>query len=91
MLTATMDTLKGRDVDVVYIPGAYLSAYMDDEVHVVFRGTLAELMVADYPAPYRPFVSYVTGQAFIYVRLKNELYGRLKSVLLFYKKLVGYL
>ena len=50
MLTATMDTLKGRDVDVVYIPGAYLSAYMDDEVHVVFRGTLAELMVADNTA-----------------------------------------
>ena len=52
MLNAAIDALKGRDVTVVDIPGAYLSAEMDDEVHVVFRGTLAELMVATDPALY---------------------------------------
>ena len=56
MLTATIDTLEGRDVAVVDIPGAYLSADMDDEEHVVFRGTLVEMMLMAYPALYRPFV-----------------------------------
>ena len=57
MLTVTIDKLEGRDVAVLDIPGAYLSADMDDEVHVVFRGTLAEMMVMAYPALYQPFVS----------------------------------
>ena len=61
MLTATINALEGRDVAVVDIPGAYLSADMDDEVHVVLRGTLAEMMVMADPELYRPFVSYETG------------------------------
>ena len=67
----------------------YLSADMDDEVHVVFRRTLAELMGAANPAPYQPFISYVTGQAVLYVNMQKSLYGCLKSTLLFYEKLVG--
>ena len=52
MLTATINALEGRDVAVVDTPGEYLSADMDDEVHILFRGTLAELMVATDPALY---------------------------------------
>ena len=59
MFTATSDALEGRDMVVVDIPGEYLSADMDDEVHVVFRGTLADMVVVADPALYRPFVSYV--------------------------------
>ena len=40
MLTAIIDALEGKDMAVVDIPWAYLSADMDDEVHVVFIGTL---------------------------------------------------
>ena len=69
MLTAKIGALEWRDVKVVDIPGAYLSVDIDDEAHVVFRGTLAELMVADNPALYRPFVSYDMGQAVLYVQL----------------------
>ena len=69
MLTAKIDALEGRDVAVVDIPGAYLSADMDDEVHVVFRGTLADMMVIADPALYRPFVSYETGKLVLYVWL----------------------
>ena len=89
MITATINALEGRDVEVVYIPGAYLSTGMDDEVHLVFRGTLADMMVAAEPAIYWPFFSYETGKAVLYVRLQKELYGYIKSALLFYKKLVG--
>ena len=41
MVTGTIDTLEGRDVGVVDIPGAYLSGDMDNEVHVLFTATLA--------------------------------------------------
>ena len=60
ILTATIDALEVRDVAVVDIPGAYLSAYMDDEVHLVFIGTLAEMIMAVYPVLYHSFVSYET-------------------------------
>ena len=76
-------------MEVLDIPGEYLSVDMDDEVHVVFRGTLAEMMVTADPALYRIFVSYETVKAVLYVRLQKALYGCLKIVLLFYKKLVG--
>ena len=69
MFTATIDALEVRDVAVVDIPGAYLSAYMDNQVHVVFRGTLADMMVVYDPALYRPFLSYDTGNPVLYVRL----------------------
>ena len=60
MHTVTIDALEGRDVVAVDIPGAYLSADMDNEVHVVFIGTLEETVVSAYPALYRPSVSYDT-------------------------------
>ena len=63
ILTATIDALDGRYVTVVDMQGAYLSADMGDEVHVVFRGALSEMMVAADPALYWPFVSYETGKA----------------------------
>ena len=69
MLTATIDALKGQDVALVDIPGAYMSVVMDDEAHLVFRGTLAEMMVMADPALYRPFLSYETEKSVIYVRL----------------------
>ena len=78
MLTSTINALEGRDVAVVDIPGAYLSVDMDNGVHIVFRGTLAELMTADDPALYRKLVTYEMGQAGLYFRLQKALYGCLK-------------
>ena len=69
IITAAIDALEVRDVEVVDIPGAYLSADMDDVVQIVFRGALAEMMVAADPELYCPFVSYEMGNAFIYVQL----------------------
>ena len=61
MLTATINTIEVRDVAVVDIPGAYLSTDMNDDVHVVFRGMLADLVVASDPALYQPCVLYEAG------------------------------
>ena len=49
ILVVIINTLEGRDMAVVDIPGAYLSADMNDEVHVVFRSTSEKLMVAADP------------------------------------------
>ena len=46
MLTATIYALEGREVAVVDTPGVYSSVDMDDKIHVVFIGTLVELMMA---------------------------------------------
>ena len=73
ILAETIGTIKGRYMAVADIQGAYLSADVDDKVHVVFRGILAELMMADNPALYQLFVSYATGQAVIYVWLQKSL------------------
>ena len=89
MPTATISELEGRDVEVVDIPGAYLNADMDAEVHVVFRVTLSEMMVLGVPLIYWPFVSYETGKPVLYVQLQKSLYGCFKRALLFYEKLVG--
>ena len=91
MLTTEIDSLEGRDGAVVDIPGVYLIAKIDNDVHIVFRGTLAELMVAAKPLLYQPFVLYTTGQAVLYARPKKALFGCLKSAFLFNDKLVGYL
>ena len=56
---------------------------MDDEVHVVLRETLSEMIVTADPALYRSFVSYETGKTFLYVRLQKALNGCLKIALLF--------
>lgn len=45
MLTAATKAAEKRDVAVIGLPGAFLSADMDELVHVVLRGELAELMV----------------------------------------------
>ena len=91
MFTAKIDTFEGRDNAVVDIPGAYLSAEIDNKVHVVFMGTLVEHVVSAKPVLYQPFLSYTTGQAVLYFLTQKSLYGCLKSALLFYEKLVGYL
>ena len=69
MLTATINALEERDVVVVDIPGSYLSEDMDCEVHIVFRRTLAEMMVVANPAQYRPFISYETVKSVLYALL----------------------
>mmetsp|Transcript_3572 Transcript_3572/g.6926 ORF Transcript_3572/g.6926 Transcript_3572/m.6926 type:complete len:274 (+) Transcript_3572:3364-4185(+) len=90
LLTSAIDAAERRDVAVLDLPGAYLFADMDEVVHMVLRGELAELMVQTAPEVYRKYVAYGrNGEAVLYVTLQKALYGCLKSALLFYRKLVG--
>ena len=49
LIYAVIDAYKERVVAVINIPGAYLSADMKDNVFMILRGTMAELMVAAKP------------------------------------------
>ena len=80
-----IDSYEERDVAVVNISGEYLIPDMDDDVFMIFRGTMAELMVASDPMLYRKYISYrKKGEALLYVRVQKALYGCLKSALFFY-------
>ena len=52
LLTSIIDAHENRDVAVVDISGAFLQADQDEDVWVLFDGTLAELMVKMSPEIY---------------------------------------
>ena len=45
LLTTVIDALEGREVAVVDILGAYLSANINNEVYIRFQGKVTEIMV----------------------------------------------
>ena len=52
MISAAIDAYRERDVAVVDITGANLSADMDDDVFMILRGTMEGLMVVANPKIY---------------------------------------
>ena len=91
LLTALIDALEERDVAIVDIPGAFLRAKLDEEVHICLRGLLADIMVQISKETYGPFVFQQKGESVLYVKLTRALYGCLKSSLQFWKQLTGVL
>jgi hypothetical protein len=88
--TSTIDAFEGRDVAIVDVPGAFLTADMDEEVLMCLRGKIAELMVKTSPEIYRKYVYFgPDNKHVLYVKLLKALYGCLRSALLFYQKLLG--
>jgi hypothetical protein len=89
LITATIDAFEKREVAIVDVPGAYLTADMDEEVFMCLRGKLAELMVKTAPEIYRKYI-YVgpDNKSVLYVKLQKALYGCLRNALLFYLKLL---
>ena len=49
-------TYKEQDLAVFDIPGAYLSADIDDDMFIIFCVTMAELMVAADPKLYHKYI-----------------------------------
>ena len=83
-------TNKKRFVRCYDVPGAFLHTESDENVLMVLRGELAEMLVHTAPQIYRPYVNIDRkGTPILYVRLKKVLYGLLRSSLLFYRKLRG--
>ena len=74
---------------MVDILGYLLTFYMDKEVIMVLRERLLGLMLKTEPSIHRNFVTIENIWMVIYVKLQKTLYGCLRSVLLFYEKLVS--
>jgi hypothetical protein len=90
LITSTIEEFEGREVAVVNIPGTYLSSDMDEEIIMLLRGRLSELMVKTDPNIYRNYITVdAKNQHLLYVKLQKALYGCLRSALLFYLKFVG--
>ena len=89
-IAAAAEAAEQRHTPVVYLPGAYLSADMDDEEEVlmVLCGNLANIMALASPEVYRKYVAATPdGKPVLCVKLCKALYGCLKLALLFYCKL----
>jgi hypothetical protein len=89
-ITAVIHAHKGRNVASFDIPGAFLHADVDEDIGMVLKGRLAELMVQVAPNLYRKYITVDRkGKAILYVKMQKALYGLLRSALLFYNKLVA--
>eukprot|EP00956_Cyclotella_meneghiniana_P035517 scaffold115573_cov38-Cyclotella_meneghiniana.AAC.1 len=89
MITSAIDAHENRRVVTLDIPGAFLHADLDEEVIMLLRGQLAELMVKVDPELYGPYLTKTKkGESILYVKMLKAMYGLLRSALLFYLKLV---
>jgi hypothetical protein len=89
-ITAVIGVHEGRDVACFNIPGAFLHTDVDEDITIVFKCRLAELMVQVAPNLYRKYITVNRkGTAILYVKMQKALYRLLRSALLFYKKLVA--
>eukprot|EP00956_Cyclotella_meneghiniana_P002566 scaffold3022_cov42-Cyclotella_meneghiniana.AAC.2 len=89
MITSAVDAHEEREVVTLDIPGAFLHADLDEEVVMLLRGQLADLMVEVDPELYGPYLRKTKkGESILYVKMLKAMYGLLRSALLFYLKLV---
>ena len=89
MLSCAIDAKENRYVIVSDIPGAFLHADMEDNVHMLLEGTVSEMIVKLDPTTYEKHMWYnKNGKAMLYVQLKKSLYGTLQAALLFWKLLL---
>ena len=56
-LTSAIEAHEGREVATIDIPGAYLHTDTDEEIIMLLRGKLAELMAEVEPKLYRKYIS----------------------------------
>ena len=59
----------------------------EEDVHVIFDGRMVELFAKLAFKIYQEYVHQKRGQAYIYYRVTVDIYGTLKTALLFWKKL----
>ena len=84
MMSCAINAKENRYVVVANIPGAFLHADMEDEIHMLLEGKITELIVKLDPKLYCKYIwENEKGKSMLYVRLKKALYGMLQAALLF--------
>jgi hypothetical protein len=70
------------------VPSAFVNTDVGEEVIMVLKGDLAEIMIQVAPEVYRKYVAAdKKGNKILYVKLQKALYGLMRASLLFYQKL----
>ena len=65
-----------------------MNTEVDEDVLMVLKGELADMMIQIAPQVYRKYITInKKGTPVLYVKLKKALYGLMRASLLFYQKL----
>ena len=87
-ITAGIAASEGRYVRCYDVPSAFVNTDVDENVLMVLKGELAEMMVHIAPQIYRKHITVDgKGSPVLYVKLQKALYGLMRASLLFYRKL----
>jgi hypothetical protein len=87
-ITAVIATSERRKVGCYDIPSAFVNTDVDEDVLMVLKGELTEMMVQIAPQVYRKYVTVdKKGTPILYVKLQKALYRLMRASLLFYRKL----
>jgi hypothetical protein len=89
-ITAVIAAHKGQDVRCFDILGAVLHANLDEDITMILKGPLAELMLQAAPNLYRKYITIDRKNTpILYAKMQKALDGLIRSALLFYQKLVS--
>jgi hypothetical protein len=87
-ITAMIGAKERREVCCYYVPSAFVNTDVDEDVIMVLKGELADMMIQIAPKVYRKYVMVdKKGTKVLYVKLQKALYGLMLASLLFYRKL----
>ena len=78
-------------MDTIDIPGAYFRTDLDEEIIMILKGILEDLLVNIYHNIYSKYAVSEKVIKILCVKLQNYLYMLLRSALLFYLKLPTHL
>ncbi len=70
------------------MPSAFVNTYVNEDILMVLKGELADMMVQIVPQIYRKYIAVERKVTMIlYVKLQKALYGLMRANLIFYRKL----
>ena len=90
LLSCMIDAMENRDVATLDIPGAFMQAMIDEELHIKFDEELIDLLCQVDPS-LSQYVTMEGGRRVLYTKLNKALYGTVQASLLFWKKLSSFL
>ncbi len=77
-----------RKVRCYDIPSTFMNTDVDEDVLMVLKGELAEMMIQIAPQTYQKYVTVDRKETpILYMKLQKALYRLMRASLLFYRKL----
>jgi Reverse transcriptase (RNA-dependent DNA polymerase) len=89
-LSCIIDAHQRRDVGTCDIPGAFMHADIDEELHILFEGELVDLLIQVEPT-FQEYVTHHQGKKMLYASLNQAPYGTVQASLLFWRRLSTFL